>query len=98
MSKKTIIFMLGTISMSLLGWKYGKEIPWVKVFQLPIFTSFSHQVHVDSAKIDCDKCHADIKNKPITYPKRMSMNECKSCHKKMGVSNGCLYCHLNFDK
>lgn len=37
----------------------GKEIPWLVYSRQPINTRFSHSVHTERAKIECERCHGD---------------------------------------
>ncbi len=76
--------------------KKGKDIPWIKVTNLPDHVYFSHRRHVAIAKLKCERCHGDMGKmvKPLKKPLvRLKMGDCIDCHKKRHAKIDCIYCH-----
>ena len=86
--------------------KPGREIPWRSYARQPMNVRFPHAVHVNLAKLSCEKCHGTRgdstqvatyqENKISGYSRHavsMSMSDCEDCHKQKGVTAGCLGCH-----
>ena len=74
----------------------GKEIPWVKVYNVPDHVYFSHRRHVVGGELDCSACHGAINEmtKPVTSEYLpATMENCMACHRNNKVSNDCLSCH-----
>jgi len=70
-----------------------KGIPWVRVYQLPDFVHFNHQVHIAAGR-DCGDCHGDVKAMDrIKPPRTINMDFCTACHRKNDVSVDCYICH-----
>jgi len=64
----------------------GKSIQWVKVYNLPDHVFFSHAQHVNAGKLDCDKCHGDVKKMGrIQQVVDLSMGWCINCHRQTPV-------------
>ena len=42
-----------------------KPIPWVRVYKLPGFVYFSHQVHHKQARVECAVCHGPVADRNI---------------------------------
>jgi hypothetical protein len=75
-------------------YKSGKPVPWVKVYQMPDFVSFSHELHYRKAHIDCENCHGAVGDRDvIAREKPVSMNWCVGCHEKNKASVDCGVCH-----
>jgi hypothetical protein len=75
-------------------WEKKEEIPWVRLYQLPRFTLFSHKRHV-RAEVDCETCHGNMAE--VTEAVRLvnhTMGTCLTCHKQHNASTDCLTCHL----
>jgi hypothetical protein len=71
----------------------GKDIPWVRVYDLPDFVFFSHQVHL-GAKTDCRTCHGEVERRTALWKEKdISMKACIACHKETRASTACNYCH-----
>ncbi len=63
-----------------------EPIKWVKVYNLPDYVFFSHAQHVKVGKIECDKCHGDVKNMGrIQQITDLSMGWCINCHRQTKV-------------
>lgn len=74
----------------------GKEIPWIKIYNIPDHVYFSHRRHVIRGEISCTECHGNINEmtNPVSAQfKKISMKNCMNCHKKRKVTNDCLACH-----
>jgi len=74
----------------------GKEIPWVRVHEVPDHVYFSHRRHVLLGDLQCDECHGNVaeREEPFTSPvKPITMKNCLKCHREKGVTNDCLACH-----
>ncbi|HEV3200487.1 MAG TPA: cytochrome c3 family protein [Bryobacteraceae bacterium] len=71
-----------------------KVIPWVRVYKLPGFVYFSHQVHHKQARIECAVCHGPMADRTTTaQEKSTSMADCMKCHDQYKAPNGCDLCH-----
>jgi hypothetical protein len=74
--------------------KKQENIPWKRVYRVPEYVSFSHQVHVTKAKAACETCHGPVRERDILRKeKETSMAVCVDCHKASGASVACDYCH-----
>ncbi|HLC27071.1 MAG TPA: cytochrome c3 family protein [bacterium] len=75
----------------------GKEIPWVKIHNVPDHVYFSHRRHVTLGKVDCQICHGKVKERKTPFEKPVvniiSMDFCINCHKQRKVTNDCAACH-----
>ncbi len=80
------------------------EVPWKVYARQPDNAWFPHAVHVNLAKLSCEKCHSDHGktdnlreyegNRLSGYAKTtMEMSECERCHTDKGVATGCIDCH-----
>jgi len=71
----------------------GQPLRWSRVFIVPDYIYFSHQVHV-RAKVDCKECHGDMAaSKTIHQDEPFTMGRCLRCHEARGASRDCLACH-----
>ena len=71
-----------------------KPIPWVRIYKLPGFVYFSHQVHYQQAQVECSACHGPVAERNVIVPeKSTSMAECMKCHDQRRAPNGCDVCH-----
>lgn len=71
-------------------------IPWQRVYSVPSDVYFSHRRHAQLAKIGCEVCHGDMKNrtKPVDRPQQpITMEWCLDCHEQRGASQDCAACH-----
>jgi hypothetical protein len=72
------------------------EIRWVRLYQVPDHSFFSHRRHVVLGKLECKTCHGPIaaSNAPPEKPAQpVTMDWCVSCHRKMNVTTDCNACH-----
>jgi hypothetical protein len=74
--------------------KAGKEIPWVRMYELPKFVVFPHWIHIQSG-VDCAICHGftGVRERPVKMVDRDYMEWCVDCHKKRGADIDCYTCH-----
>lgn len=71
----------------------GAEIPWVRLYEVPQFTYFSHKWHIRS-EISCAECHGDIGQSDQAVRHMVyDMDWCVSCHEERGASIDCMVCH-----
>jgi hypothetical protein len=74
--------------------KTKKPVPWTKVYRVPDYVWFSHDLHHREAKIECAECHGPVAQRDvIVKEKPTSMNACMDCHAKHNASNECDVCH-----
>ena len=74
--------------------KAKKPAPWVKIYSVPDYVWFSHEVHYREAHLDCENCHGPVAQRDvIVKEKPTSMNACVDCHEKRGASRECDVCH-----
>jgi hypothetical protein len=77
-------------------WERQEPIPWVRIYRLPRFTFFTHQVHVN-AGLNCENCHGDVGDMVTTEAVvDMNMGWCLSCHEKQPNATqlkDCVICH-----
>jgi hypothetical protein len=78
-------------------WEAGQPISWPRLSQVPRFVYFSHQVHVVSAALNCERCHGDVGNMGLARPVvRMDMGWCLECHSRDPDAEelrDCVTCH-----
>lgn len=59
---------------------------------------FSHEVHVGS-EISCSRCHGDVgQGEDLSMAKKLTMDNCMSCHTEKKVSKDCSTCHMKVDR
>lgn len=64
----------------------SKEIPWVKIHNLPDHVYFNHSLHVVSGKVACQRCHGGIQEMDEVYQfSDLSMGWCINCHRNTNV-------------
>lgn len=62
----------------------GLPIPWVRVHDLPDYSYFSHEAHVNRG-VGCVECHGRIDRMERVYQaKPLSMGWCLECHRNPG--------------
>ncbi len=71
----------------------GQEIPWVRLYEIPKYTYFSHKWHV-RAELDCSQCHGDIGQSQLAV-RHMTyeMDWCVTCHEDTEAPTDCVVCH-----
>ncbi len=69
-------------------------IPWVRVYELPSFVSFSHKVHLEHGNT-CLECHGQVAQRDRLFLETdISMAGCVKCHTAKKASVGCDTCHM----
>lgn len=63
------------------SWETGEPIEWVRVHNLPDYTYFSHEAHVEMG-VGCESCHGRVDRMERVYQKEpLSMSWCLDCHR-----------------
>jgi hypothetical protein len=71
----------------------GKEIEWVRVYDLPGFVFFSHANHVKGG-VECQTCHGPVQQRAVLAKEvSTSMTACMNCHAAREAPNDCHFCH-----
>jgi Zn ribbon nucleic-acid-binding protein len=71
-----------------------RTIPWVRIYELPSFVSFSHKVHLQHGAT-CEECHVQVAQRIRLYKESdISMATCVNCHREKQGSTGCSTCHM----
>jgi Cytochrome c7 and related cytochrome c/Class III cytochrome C family len=74
--------------------KEDQPVPWIRIYKLPDFVDFSHQVHLTRAKATCETCHGPVRERDvIARESDISMAGCMQCHRANNASTSCDYCH-----
>lgn len=74
-------------------WNNREPIPWVRVYRLPDFVYFTHQVHI-AADVRCESCHGNVANMDrVSKAQSLSMGWCLECHRSRGAETDCWTCH-----
>jgi cytochrome c7-like protein/class III cytochrome C family protein len=73
--------------------KQGREVDWVRVYQIPSYVRFDHRQHA-KADVACEKCHGAVGQRVRLWKEQdMSMGSCMNCHRQMHASLDCGSCH-----
>jgi hypothetical protein len=74
--------------------KTNRTIPWVRIYELPSFVSFSHKVHLQH-DVTCEECHEAVAERVRLYKESdISMATCVNCHRAKQASIDCSTCHM----
>jgi hypothetical protein len=74
--------------------KTDRTIPWVRIYELPSFVSFSHKVHLQHGAT-CEECHGEVAQRTRLYQESdISMATCVNCHREKQASTDCSTCHM----
>jgi len=74
--------------------KTDRTIPWVRIYELPSFVSFSHKVHLQHGAT-CEECHGQVAQRTRLYKESdISMATCVNCHREKQASIDCSTCHM----
>jgi len=74
--------------------KSDSTIPWVRVYELPSFVTFSHKTHLQHG-VTCLQCHGPVAERTQLYKETdISMAGCINCHRAKKASIDCDTCHL----
>ena len=75
-------------------YKEQKSVPWVRVYQIPDYVFFSHQVHLSRDGVSCETCHGPVAQRDVvTKEKGVDMASCMFCHDQYRVPIACNGCH-----
>jgi hypothetical protein len=70
-----------------------EPIPWVRVYRVPDFVYFTHQVHIAN-NLDCSACHGNVAAMTrIAQAQPITMGWCLECHRGKGAPTDCWTCH-----
>ncbi len=73
--------------------KSGREVPWVRVYQVPGYVFFSHRTHLN-ARNTCEECHGPVaEREQLEKERNISMGACMECHRLKKASIDCTFCH-----
>jgi hypothetical protein len=76
--------------------KNEDPIPWVRVYRVPSFVTFSHKTH---SATTCEQCHGPVAERTaIALEKDTSMGTCIGCHQAKGAPSTCDTCHAIMTK
>ncbi len=71
----------------------GRDIDWVRVYQIPSYVWFSHRTHLEAGN-KCVECHGSVAERDqLARQGDISMAGCVNCHLAKGSSTDCSYCH-----
>lgn len=71
----------------------NRLVPWVRVYQIPSYVSFSHKAHLESGAT-CETCHGAVSQREqLRRETDISMGGCMDCHRAKKASLDCAYCH-----
>jgi c(7)-type cytochrome triheme protein len=78
--------------------KNEDPIPWVRVYRVPSFVTFSHKTHT-AAGSKCEDCHGPVAERTtIALEKDTSMGSCIACHQAKQAPTSCDTCHAIMSK
>ncbi len=73
-----------------------QPIQWVRIYRLPRFVFFSHEVHIAQG-LNCERCHGDVGHMTTTVAaQNMNMGWCLHCHTQQPNAaqlRDCVICH-----
>jgi hypothetical protein len=70
-----------------------REVPWVRVYQIPTYVFFSHRAHLDAGST-CADCHGPVAERDVIAREGdITMAGCMNCHTEKGASLDCGFCH-----
>ena len=68
-------------------------IPWVRVYELQSFVTFSHKTHLDH-DVTCQQCHGAVSARDrLSKEADLSMKWCVDCHAARQAPTDCNACH-----
>ncbi|MES2221756.1 MAG: cytochrome c3 family protein [Acidobacteriota bacterium] len=71
-----------------------RAIPWVRIYELPSFVSFSHKIHLQHGAT-CEQCHGQVAQRTRLFKESdISMAACINCHREKQASTDCSTCHM----
>ena len=73
--------------------KDGRDVPWIRVYQIPSFVDFSHSAHLEKGNT-CQDCHGPVAQRDqLSRETDISMGGCMNCHRAKKASLECDFCH-----
>jgi hypothetical protein len=70
-----------------------RDVPWVRVYQIPSYVDFSHKTHLASGA-DCETCHGHVEERDALFREgNISMGGCMDCHRQNKAPIDCTACH-----
>jgi hypothetical protein len=70
-----------------------RDIPWVRVYQIPSYVDFSHKTHLASGAV-CESCHGAVGQRDVLFREtNISMGGCMDCHRQQKAPIDCTTCH-----
>jgi formate-dependent nitrite reductase cytochrome c552 subunit len=70
-----------------------RDVPWVRVYQIPSYVYFSHKVHTE-AGASCETCHGPVAQRErLAKETDLSMGGCMNCHRDRKATLDCAACH-----
>lgn len=74
--------------------KSGQPIPWVRVYTVPVWISWSHRIHF-KAGLACNPCHGDVSQMDVVakVTNVTKMAGCTACHRVKSATLDCHACH-----
>jgi len=71
----------------------NRNIPWVRVYQIPGYVDFSHKTHLSSGAT-CESCHGQVAQRDVLFREtNISMGACMECHRQHKAPIDCTACH-----
>lgn len=71
----------------------NREIPWVRVYQIPAYVDFSHKTHL-AGGATCETCHGKVEERDALFREtNISMGACMECHRQNKAPIDCTACH-----
>ena len=72
----------------------GRQIPWVRVYEITPGVTWSHKAHLN-AGAQCETCHGDISQVETVAETKaiLAMAVCIGCHEASGAPTECVTCH-----
>jgi len=71
----------------------NRPVPWVRIYQIPSYVSFSHRTHLETGNA-CADCHGKVVEREQLFKEgNISMGGCMECHQAKKVSIDCGLCH-----
>ncbi len=71
----------------------NQTIPWVHIYEVPSFVTFSHKTHLDAGNT-CQECHGQVAQRDQLFKETdISMSGCLTCHRAKNAATDCDTCH-----
>lgn len=71
----------------------NRPVPWIRVYQIPSYVSFTHKAHLESGA-NCETCHGPVAQRDqLRRETDITMGGCMNCHRLQKASLDCGFCH-----